>query len=91
MTHPKPLLQPLNTLDIYQINLFQHLRFMYNFNKNKTPVVFNNLIKNPVHMYPKMFSKYNFSLKSFSLNGSKLCISFRRPKARNDFLTNEKK
>ena len=41
---------------------FQHLPFLYNFNKNETPVVFNNLIKQPVHKYPIKFSKNNFSL-----------------------------
>ena len=94
MTHSRPLLRSLNTLNVlnvYQINLFQHLRFMYNFNKNETPVVFNNLIKKPVHKYPTKFSKNNFSLKSFFLNGSKFCVSFRGPKVWNDFLTNKEK
>ena len=91
MSHLGPLLPPLNTLNIYQINFFQHLRFMRNFNKNKIPAVFNNLIKKPIHKYSTMFSKKNFSLKSFSLNSSKFYISFRRPKVRNDFLTNGQK
>ena len=64
---------------------------MDNFNKNETSAVFNNLIKKLVHKYPKKFSKNNFSLKSFFLNGSKFCISFWGPKVWNDFLTNEEK
>ena len=79
MTHSRPLLRSLNTLNVlnvYQVNLFQHLRFMYNFNKNETPVVFNNLIKIYVHKYPTKFSKNNFSLKSLFVNDSKLCIFF---------------
>ena len=28
MTHPRPLLHSLNALNVYKINLFQHLRFM---------------------------------------------------------------
>ena len=92
MTHSRPLLRSLNTLNVYQINLFQHLRFMYNLSKNETPAVFNNLIKKPVNKYPKIiFSENNFSLKSFFLNGSKFCISFQGPKVWNDFLTNEEK
>ena len=91
MTHSRPLLRSLNALNIYQINLFQHLRFMYNFNKNETPIIFNNLIKKPIHKYPTKFSKNSFSLKTFFLNGSKYCISFRGPKVWNDFLTNEEK
>ena len=80
MTHSRPLLRSLNTLNVYQINIFQHLHFMYNFSKNETPVVFNNLIKKPAHKYPTKFSEKNFSLKSFSLNGLKFCISFWGPK-----------
>ena len=91
MTHSRPLLRSLNALNIYQINLFQHLHFMYNFNKNETPIIFNNLIKKPIHKYPTKFSKNSFSLKTFFLNGSKYCISFRGPKLWNDFLTNEEK
>ena len=42
---------------------------MYNFNKDEIPITFNNLIKKPVHKYATNFSKNNFSLKSFFLNG----------------------
>ena len=91
MTHSRPLLRSLNALNIYQINLFEHLRFMYNFNKKETPIIFNNLIKKAIHKYQTKFSKNSFSLKTFFLNGSKYCISFRGPKVWNDFLTNEEK
>ena len=91
MAHSRPLLRSLNALNIYQINLFQHLRFMYNFNKNETLIIFNNLMKKPIHKYPTKFSKNSFSLKTFFLNGSKYRISFRGPKVWNDFLTNEEK
>ena len=58
MTHSRPLLRSLNALNVYQINLlFQHLRFMYNFNKNETPIIFNNLIKKPIHKHSTKFSK----------------------------------
>ena len=45
MTLSRPLLQSVNDLYVYQINLFQHLHFIYNFNKNETPINFNNSIK----------------------------------------------
>ena len=64
---------------------------MYNFNKNETPLVFNNLIKKPVHKYPTKFSKNNFSLKSFFLNSSKYCIFFSETQSVERFLTNEEK
>ena len=90
MAYSRPLLRSLNALNIYQINLSQYLRFMYNFNKNGTLIIFNNLIKKQ-NKYPTKFSKNSFSLKTFFLNGSKYCISFRGPKVWNDVLKNEEK
>ena len=63
MTHSKPLLRSLNTLNVYQINLFQHLRFMHNFNKNENPAVFNNLIKKPVQSIQQSFQKIALASK----------------------------
>ena len=91
MTHSRLLLRSLNALNVHPKNLFQHLRFVYNFNKNETPIIFNNLIKQPFNKYPTKFSKNSFSLKTFFLNGSKYCISFRGHKVWNNFLTNEGK
>ena len=39
---------------------------MYNFNMNETPIIFNSLIKKPIHKYPTKFSKDSFSLKRSS-------------------------
>ena len=63
---------------------------MYNFNKNETPIIFNNLIR-PLHKYPTKLKKKSFSLKTFFLDGWKYCISFQGAKVWNDFLTNEEK
>ena len=60
MTHSGPLLRSLNALNVHQVNLFQHLCFMYNFNKNETPIIFNNLIEKPFQKYPTTFSKKEF-------------------------------
>ena len=62
MTHSRSLLRSLNALNVCQINLFQHLRFMYNFNKNETPIICNSLIKKPFHKYPTKCSRNSFSL-----------------------------
>ena len=63
MTHSRPLLRSLNTLNVYQINIFQHLHFMYNFNKNETPVVFNNLLKNLLISIQQSFQKKTLASK----------------------------
>ena len=41
LTHSRPLLRSLNALNIYQIHLYQHAKFMYKFKKNQAPKIFN--------------------------------------------------
>ena len=91
LTQSCPLLRSLNALNVYQINLYQHLAFMYKLNKNKAPLTFNELIKKPFHKYPTKFSENHFDLKAISLKSTKYCISFRGPKIWNKFLTKEEK
>ena len=91
LTQSRPLLRSLNTLNVYQINLYQHLAFMYKLNKNKAPLTFNELIKKPFHKYPTKLSENCFSLKAISLKSTKYCISFRGPKIWNKFLTKEER
>ena len=73
LTNSHPLLQALHALNVYQINLYQHLNFMYKVNTNQVPSIFNDLIKKPEH-------KYCFSLKAFPLKTTKYAISYHGPK-----------
>ena len=66
-----PLLRSLNALNVYQINPYQHLAFMYKLNKNKAPLTFNELFKKPFHKYPTKFSENCFSFKAISLKSRK--------------------
>ena len=91
LSFSRPLLRSLKALNVYQINLYQHLAFTYKLNKNKVPLTFNELIKKPFHKYPTKFSENCFSLKAISLKSTKYCISFRGPKIWNKFLKKEEK
>ena len=91
LCHSRPLLRSLNALNVYQINLYQHLNFIHKFKKKQTPKIFNDIIDAPVHQYPIKFSTENFSVKRFALRSTKYSISVRGPKIWNDFLTNEEK
>ena len=86
-----PILKNLNALNVYQINIYQHLGFMHKFNNNETPKVFNNIIKRPEHRYPTNFSSLNFSLKSYSLNNTKYSISLRGAKLWSDIPNKQEK
>ena len=91
LSHSRPLLQSFNVLNVYQINLDQHLNFIYKFKNKQTPKVFNDIIDTPVYQYITKFSKANFSVKWFVLRSTKYSISVRRPKIWTDFLTNAEK
>ena len=91
LTHSRPLLRSLNALNIYQINLYQHLKFMHKVKNNEAPVAFQEIFTKPAHNYPTNFSYNNFTLKKFSLKSTKYSISFRGAKLWNELLTNEEK
>ena len=80
MSHFRLLLRSLSALDVYQINLYQYLNFMYKFKNKQTPRIFHDLIEKPVHQYSAQFLKTYFSL-----------ISYQGPKFCNDFLINKEK
>ena len=91
LTHSKPLFENLNTLNVNQINIYQHLNFMDKFINNQIPSIFSNLIKRPDLKYPTNFSQSSFCLKRFSLNNAKYSISICGPKLWNDVVNKEDK
>ena len=91
LTHSRPLLRSLNALNVYQINLYQHLNFMHKVSNNVAPLIFHEMFKKPSHKYPTNFSLNNFSLKKCCLNSTKYSISFRGPKLWNEFLNTDEK
>ena len=91
LTYSRPLLRSLNALNVYQINLYQHLNFMHKVSNNVAPLIFNDMFKKPSHKYPTNFLHNNFSFKKCSLNSTKYPISFREPKLWNEFLNTSEK
>ena len=83
LTHSKPLFKNLNALNVYQINIYQHLNFMHKFINNQIPLIFSDFIKRPNHKYPTNFSQSRIYLKRYSLNSTKdLNYRPKRPKDR---------
>ena len=56
LSHSRPLLRSLVALNVYQINLYQHLNFMCKFNNKQTRKILHGLTEKPVHQYPTQFS-----------------------------------
>ena len=78
-THARPLMQSLNALNIYQLNIFQTLIFMFKVKNNMAPNIFNNNIKTLSHKYPTKHSKINFNEPLKTNNYCKYAISSRGP------------
>ena len=80
-------MEKLNILNVYKINLYQSLIFMYRV-KNKTiPYVFQQRFEEVNHQYPTRFSHNNYSQGKIKLSQTKFAISSRGPRLWNNILT----
>ena len=90
-SHTRLLLQKLNALNIFQINIYQYLTFMHKFNNNQVPSIFCDIIKKPQYKYPTKFSSDSFYIRKYSIKCCKFLISLLGPKLWNDVFYNEEK
>ena len=91
LTHLNLLFENLNALNVYQINIYQHLNSMHKFINNQIPSIFSDPIKRSDHKYPTNFSQSSSYLKRYPLNSTKYSLSIRGPKLRNDVINKEEK
>ena len=45
LNHSKPLFKILNALNVYKINLYQHLNFIYRLGNSNMLAIFNDIVK----------------------------------------------
>ena len=91
LTHSKSLFENLNALNVYEINIHQHLNFIHKFINNQIPSISSDIIKRPDHKYPTNFSQSSFKLKRYSLNSTIYSMSIRGLKSWNDIINKEEK
>ena len=81
-------MKQLNILNVYQINILQHLLFMFKAKNNIIPRAFmQTFYPTFYHIYPTRFSDNSFKTCNFNLNLTRNAIGFRGPTIRNKFLT----
>ena len=56
------LMKELNILNVYQINILQHLLFMFKVKRSITPRVFNQAFSLIDHLYPARFSDNSLNI-----------------------------
>ena len=84
--HSEPLMRDMNSLNVYQISIFQILKFMYKSKHNLKPRVFDNTFTEIYHGYPTRFSRSNFKLPKTITKTTSFAISSRGPKIWNNYL-----
>ena len=89
--HTREHFKENNTLNIYQLNIFNNLLFLHRVKKAKAPNVFLSKFLRPSHHYPTSFSQNNYIVPSFKLTKSKYRITIRAPKLWNIILNIEEK
>ena len=61
------VMKELNILNIYQINILQHLIFMFTVKNSIIPRAFNQVFSLVDHLYPTRFSENSFKICDFNL------------------------
>ena len=79
-THSKPLMRDMNALNVYQINIFQILKFIYKAKHNLNPRVPDNAFTEIHHRYPTRFSRSNFKQPKIITKVTGFAISSRGSK-----------
>ena len=80
------LMKQLIILNVYKINILQHLLFMFKVKNSITPRVFNQVFSLIDHLYPTRFSDNSFKICDFNLKLTRFVIAFRGPTIWNKLL-----
>ena len=85
--HAKPLMKDMRMMSIYEINIYQHLIFMYKYNNSLIPKTFNNkFTKNVNNNYSLRINQLNtYKLPRIRSKYSEYGIAYRGPKLWNTF------
>ena len=87
MHHSKPLMKKLNILNVYDINIFQHLVFMYNYKNRNLHRAFSGYFSTVSNARYNIRSEQSLTYNQCYLikKKSDFCISSRGPSIWNSF------
>ena len=84
-------MQNMNALNVYQINIFQILRFMHKHKLNTNPRIFENLFSQIEHRYPIRHSKNDYKQPKLKMKTTSFAITYRGPYLWNKYLDDSEK
>ena len=89
--HSRPLLKEMKTLNVYQINLIQALKFMHKTKYGINQRIFLPKFREVDHQYPTRFSDNSFYYKRSACKTTSFAITLRGPTIWNNFLSQYEK
>ena len=78
-THSKPLMQSLKALNIYQLNIYKTILFMYNVKNNNIPRIFKSSFTTVINKYNTRSSERCFNKPYYKTKNMEFSIMFRGP------------
>ena len=75
----RPLMKSLQILNIYQLNLFQIVLFMFKLKNETIPQIFHSQFTAINHKYPTRHSLNNYTLPKTTLRKTDFSITYRGP------------
>ena len=87
----RELMLKMKVLNIYKLNIYQVLTFMFKIKTNTAPLVFRTQFKEIQHIYPTRFSKNSFVENQLVYSQTKFSVSSRGPRLWNNILDQQQK
>ena len=84
-------MQKMNALNVYQINIFQILRFMHKHKLNKTPKIFANAFNKIEHKHPTRYSRSYYKQPKLKTKNTSFAINYWGPYLWNKCLDDDEK
>ena len=84
-------MEEMKVLDIYKLNIYQLLTFMFKIKRDSAPAAFRNDFREIYHRYPTELSQSNFVEGSILSNQTKFAVSSSGPRLWNRLLNQEQK
>ena len=87
----KGKMEEMKTLNIYILNIYQVLTFLFKIKQDAVPAAFWNSLWEITHRYPTGFTQSNFVEGNILSNQTKFGVSSRGPRLCNRLLNQEQK
>ena len=81
----------MKVLNIYKLNIYQILTFMFKIKTKTVPLVFRTQFKEIQHIYPTRFSKNSFVENQLVYSQTKFPVSSRGPRLWNNILDQQQR